>query len=39
MPSILSVSEVIPPFQVNQDQATAFARELFLNHLKTLKDY
>ncbi|MBM7654863.1 type III polyketide synthase [Neobacillus cucumis] len=37
MPSILSVSEVIPPFQVNQDQATAFARELFSRSFKDIE--
>jgi alkylresorcinol/alkylpyrone synthase len=37
MPSILSVSEVIPPFQVNQEQASVFARELFSDSFKDIE--
>ncbi|MEH7117117.1 3-oxoacyl-[acyl-carrier-protein] synthase III C-terminal domain-containing protein [Neobacillus vireti] len=37
MPSILSVSEVIPPFEVNQDQALLFARELFADTYKDIE--
>ncbi|PLS03555.1 type III polyketide synthase [Neobacillus cucumis] len=37
MPAIISVSEIIPPFQVNQDQASEFARELFANSFKDIE--
>jgi len=37
MPAIISVSEVIPPYQVNQDQASAFARELFAESFKDIE--
>ncbi|MBT2656340.1 type III polyketide synthase [Bacillus sp. ISL-18] len=37
MPSILSVSEVTPPFQVNQDQASVFARDLFSGSFKDIE--
>jgi alkylresorcinol/alkylpyrone synthase len=36
MPAILSVSEVIPPFEINQDQASEFARELFADSFKDI---
>src|SRR3954471_4058218 len=37
MPAIISVSEVIPPYQVNQDKASAFARELFADSFKDIE--
>ncbi|WP_160721247.1 type III polyketide synthase [Bacillus sp. USDA818B3_A] len=37
MPSIISVSEVIPPFQINQNDASAFARELFTDSFKDIE--
>ncbi len=37
MPAILSVSEVIPPFEINQDQAVEFARELFADSFKDIE--
>ncbi|MCM3724347.1 type III polyketide synthase [Neobacillus cucumis] len=37
MPAIISVSEVIPSYQVNQDQASLFARELFADSFKDIE--
>ncbi|MFJ7725609.1 type III polyketide synthase [Neobacillus sp. NPDC097160] len=37
MPAILSVSEVIPPFEIPQDQASMFAKELFADVFKDIE--
>ncbi|MFL6558843.1 MAG: type III polyketide synthase, partial [Bacillus sp. (in: firmicutes)] len=37
MPTIISVSEVTPPFEVNQGQAAQFARELFSDSFKDIE--
>jgi alkylresorcinol/alkylpyrone synthase len=37
MPTIISVAEVIPPFEVNQNQASEFARELFSDSFKDIE--
>ncbi|WP_066257032.1 type III polyketide synthase [Neobacillus drentensis] len=37
MPTIISVAEVIPPFEVNQNQASEFARELFADSFKDIE--
>ncbi|MBU8916184.1 type III polyketide synthase [Bacillus sp. FJAT-29953] len=36
MPTILSVAEVIPPYEIKQTQATEFARELFSGSFKEI---
>lgn len=37
MPTIISVAEVTPPFEVNQNQALEFARELFSDSFKDIE--
>jgi alkylresorcinol/alkylpyrone synthase len=37
MPTIISVAEVTPPFEVNQNQASEFARELFSESYKDIE--
>lgn len=37
MPAILSVSEVIPPYEIKQNQAVEFARELFADSFKDIE--
>src|SRR3954452_18299367 len=37
MPTIISVAEVIPPFEVIQNQASEFARELFADSFKDIE--
>ncbi|WHY84382.1 3-oxoacyl-[acyl-carrier-protein] synthase III C-terminal domain-containing protein [Neobacillus novalis] len=37
MPTIISVAEVIPPYEINQDQASQFARELFAESFKDIE--
>jgi len=37
MPAIISVSEVIPSFEINQDQVADFARELFSDSFKDIE--
>jgi len=37
MPTIISVAEVTPPFEVNQNQASEFARELFSDSFKDIE--
>ncbi|MEH7157348.1 type III polyketide synthase [Neobacillus drentensis] len=37
MPTIISVAEVTPPFEVNQNQAMEFAREIFSNSFKDIE--
>lgn len=37
MPTIISVAEVTPPFEVNQNQASEFARELFADSFKDIE--
>src|SRR3954454_13287767 len=37
MPTIISVAEVTPPFEVNQNQASEFARELFADSYKDIE--
>lgn len=36
MPTIISVAEVVPPFEVKQEQASDFARELFSHSFKDI---
>ena len=36
MPTIVSAAEVIPPFEINQETASEFARELFSNSFKDI---
>lgn len=37
MPVIVSLAEVIPPFEIDQEKATSFARELFANTYKDVE--
>lgn len=37
MPTIISVAEVIPPFEIKQEQASDFARELFGDSFKDIE--
>lgn len=37
MPTIISVAEVTPPYEVNQNQASEFARELFSESFKDIE--
>ncbi|CAH2715576.1 Alpha-pyrone synthesis polyketide synthase-like Pks11 [Neobacillus rhizosphaerae] len=37
MPTIMSIAEVIPPHEINQDQASEFARELFADSFKDIE--
>jgi alkylresorcinol/alkylpyrone synthase len=37
MPAIISVSEVIPPFEIKQERVTEFARELFADTYKDIE--
>ena len=37
MPAILSVSEVIPPHEISQQQAVEFARDLFAESFKDIE--
>jgi len=37
MPAIISVSEVIPPYEINQAQALEFARDLFTDSFKDIE--
>jgi alkylresorcinol/alkylpyrone synthase len=37
MPTIISVAEAIPPFEMNQRQASEFARELFTESFKDIE--
>jgi alkylresorcinol/alkylpyrone synthase len=37
MPTIISVAEEIPPFEINQDQAMDYARELFSESFKDIE--
>lgn len=37
MPTILSVAEALPSFEVNQDQALSFAREVFADSFKDIE--
>jgi len=37
MPAIISVSEVIPPFEITQKEASEFARELFADSFKDIE--
>jgi alkylresorcinol/alkylpyrone synthase len=37
MPTIISVAEAIPPFEMNQEQASEFARELFTDSFKDIE--
>ncbi|ETI70050.1 type III polyketide synthase [Neobacillus vireti] len=37
MPTIISVAEIVPPFEINQDQASHFARELFAESFKDIE--
>lgn len=36
MPTIISAAEVIPPYEMNQEKASEFARELFSNSFKDI---
>lgn len=37
MPSIISIAEAVPPFEINQAQAMEFARELFSERFKDIE--
>lgn len=37
MPTILSVAEVIPPFEIKQEQAMDFARGIFTERFKDIE--
>ncbi|MDQ0197579.1 type III polyketide synthase [Neobacillus ginsengisoli] len=37
MPTVISVAEVIPPFEIKQEQASDFARELFSESFKDIE--
>ncbi|NRD80516.1 type III polyketide synthase [Bacillus sp. BRMEA1] len=37
MPAIISVAEVVPPFELKQEKAAGFARELFSNAYKDIE--
>ncbi|MGZ4159477.1 MAG: type III polyketide synthase [Neobacillus sp.] len=37
MPSIISVAEAVPPFEIKQEQASEFARELFSESFKDIE--
>ncbi|MEH7109111.1 type III polyketide synthase [Bacillus sp. JJ1764] len=36
MPKIISIAEVVPPYEIKQDQASAFAGELFAHSFKDI---
>lgn len=37
MPAIISIAKAVPPFEINQDQAIEFARELFSERFKDIE--
>src|SRR5262249_39643626 len=37
MPTIISIAEAIPPFEINQEQASKFARELFIDSFRDIE--
>lgn len=36
MPTIISIAEAVPPYEIKQDQASEFARQLFSNSFKDI---